>query len=607
MRKMWTRLATLALVLVVTISFSACSLFTTNLDQKYSADINVATAGDELSISRQELYYGYLQWGYQYANYYSNTEDLLEYIATALLNNKVLEKQSAERFGALRESEKALALKQAYQSLDSALREALEIKDDTTSETSEETEVDKSYQPTILVSYENGERVFTMDLSKYADEDGLGMLSEAEFATYVPAVPGAVSQKNVKQGISKIVRNLQSLEKGFTQLKTPERDYLSDSEYFKYLTKVERAVLNREIDRMVKNNQTSILIERINTAYSLGFMTLSGNDAVVAWDQYLKRSSNFAQWCDEINGIGANTEQWAYFGCGRTVATNIANNAITYYQQKVADAINNQKNFPDSSLESTTVSSGLSDVYYLPQNVANNLFTVSHILVGFTEEQKNEYKQIEAEKAKNPSYDAQNALNKLHADTTSNGVSAYDILLEVQAALEKNDSLTAKCKTFREFINKYNSDPGMQNLEQLDSNSKPKHEYLMSSTAENNQMVEAFTNASIELFDAGIKGEISGLVWTEYGAHIIMYTRDVSEFIFTGVKGMENQSVEMLKNNYADTLFATLTSYGQRTMFDTLVDAYFSRSYTNYRNYLLNDYKSEHQVTIIDSEFKNFL
>ena len=66
MRKIWTRLATIVLLLVVTISFSACSLFTTNLDQKYSADIKVATAGDELSISRQELYYGYLQWGYQY-------------------------------------------------------------------------------------------------------------------------------------------------------------------------------------------------------------------------------------------------------------------------------------------------------------------------------------------------------------------------------------------------------------------------------------------------------------------------------------------------------------------------------------------------------------
>ena len=86
-----------------------------------------------------------------------------------------------------------------------------------------------------------------------------------------------------------------------------------------------------------------------------------------------------------------------------------------------------------------------------------------------------------------------------------------------------------------------------------------------------------------------------------------MYTRDVADFIFTGVKGLEDTSINLLKNNYADTLFATLTSYGQRTMFDTLVDTYFTRSYANYRNYLLNDYRNEHQITVVNSEFKDFL
>ncbi|MCQ2382252.1 MAG: hypothetical protein MJ060_00185 [Clostridia bacterium] len=609
MRKVWTRLASIVLILVVAISFSACSLFTINLDKKYSATTKVVTAaGDEISISRQELYYGYLQWGYQYASYYSSTDELLEYIALALMNNKILEQKSIEQFGELREAEKALAMRQAYQSLDSALRQALEIEDETTNTENEEDEVDQPYQPHLIVGYENGERVYTMDLSSYADEEGLGMLSKNDYKTYVPAIPGATSTKSVKQGISKIVRNLQTLENGFTQLKTPATDYLADSEYFKNLTDAERAVLNREIDRMVKLNQTTILIDRLNVAYNLGLFTLSGDDAKVAWDAYLIRGSRFAAWCDEINGIKTEaTEQRADFGCGRTIAMNIANEAIAYYQQKVADTINNQKNFPDPNLESTVMSSGLADVYYLPQNIANNLFTVSHILVGFTDEQKAEYKRIESEKTKNPSYNAQNDLNKLYAATKSNDVSAFDVLLEVQTALEKLDDLNAKCKTFREYINKYNSDPGMQNLEQLDSNSKPKHEYLMSGTAENNQMVEKFTEASIELFDAGIKGEISGLVWTEYGAHIIMYTRDVADFIFTGVKGLEDTSINLLKNNYADTLFATLTSYGQRTMFDTLVDTYFTRSYANYRNYLLNDYRNEHQITVVNSEFKDFL
>ncbi len=617
MRKILSRLATIALILVVMLSFSACSLFAVDLDKKYSPDTMVATAAnDDLAVSRQELYYGYLEWGYQYASQMSQN-DLLEYITSALLNNKILEKKSREQFGDLRDAETALALKQAYESLDRTIRsyvyEALDMDDteDNTDDSNGDTAVDQPYNPSILVDEENGTRIYTMDLSSYADTDGLGTLALADYEYYVPAIPGVASQKNAKQAISKMIRNLQTFESGFTKLKAPERDYLMpDHEYFKFLSNDEKAVLNREIDRMVRSNKTSIMANRLNTAYNLGFTTLSGADAVQAWDDYLNRGQDFTAWADKINGYahGADLETMpAYFGCGRAVATNIADNAIKYYIEKTANAINSQKNFPDTDMESTLMSSGLADVYYVPNDIANNLFTVSHILIGFTDEQKTEYKRITAEAERNSAYNEQNELNDLYRQTTSNGVSADNVLIEVQTALNKAGSLTEKYKIFRELINKYNSDPGMQNLDQLNSSTqKPQYEYLMSGTPENNNMVEAFTNASVELFDNGVKGAISGLVWTEYGAHIIMYTRDIADFIYTGVSGMENSLIEYLKINYADTLFATLTSYGNRTCFDTLVDSYFTRSYSNYRYFILNDYKNEHQITIVNSEFKDF-
>ena len=619
MRKILTRLATLVLLLVVMVSFSACSLFTVNLDKKYSSNVMVATTeNDDLSISRQELYYGYLEWGYQYANQ-METNEFLEYLTSALLNNKILEKKSLTQFGDLRESEQALALKQAYQSLDNTIRtyvyEALNLDDeeDTKDEENTEDEVDKPYEPSILVSWENGERVFTMDLSGYADNDSVGTLSLSDYEFYVPTVPGVASQKNVKQAISKVVRNLQTLENGFTELKTPERDYLSaDSIYFKHLTKSERAVLNREIERMSRTNRTSITAGRLSTAYNLGFFTLDGEDAKIAWDDYLTRSQNFDEWANKINGnrdVNQTQDNLpAYFGCGRAIATNIANEAIEYYITKVSNAINGQKNFPNNDLESSVMSSGLADLYYLPNDVANNLYTVSHILVGFTDEQKTEYERIKKEAEQNSSYNKQNDLNELYAQTMSNGVSAYNILIELQTALNNADTLEEKYDIFRSYINKYNTDPGMQNLDQLNSStSKPQYEYLMSSDAAKSQMVEAFTNASIELFENGVKGEISDLVWTDYGAHIIMYTRDVADFVFTGVTGLENSSIELLKMNYADTLFATLTSYGNRTAFDTLVDTYFTRNYNNYQTLMINDYRDEHKVTIVNSEFKDFL
>lgn len=617
MRKIGTRLATIVLLLVVAVSFSACSLFTTDLDKKYSADTKVlTTANAELSVSREELYHAYSQWGYQYASYYESTDELLKYIAEGLLNDKIMEQRSIEQFGALRDAEEALALKQAYASMDQTIRayvyEALGLEDkDESSEEDEEDEVDKPYTPTVFVTTDGDNRVYTLNLESYADEDGTGALQSKDFAYYVPQTPGIASLKNMRQAISKIVRNLQAIESGFTKLKTPERDYLKAadqdepaSEYFKYLSKNERAVLNREIDRMVKANRTSILTSRLSTAYSLGFFVLQIEDQTKfaqayqdAWTEYLQRGSDFDVWCEMINGIdsGKRAELPAYFGCGKDVATNMAKDVIQQYRYAVDNAIAKYNQFPDEDLEASLVKSGLADVYYIPQDVANNLFTVSHILIGFTDEQKNEYQRIQTEASKNPSYNAQNDLNKLYAATTSNGVSAYDIYGEVKIALEKASTVQERCQIFREYINKYNSDPGMQNLEQLNSSSKPQYEYLMSTNEESNQMVEAFTKASLALND---QGEISKLVWTEYGAHIIMYTRDVSDFIFTASAGTEK--------DYNDKLFATLTSYGKRTLFSTLIDNY-NRDYSKYREKKLNEYKQEHTVTIIDSEFKDFL
>ncbi len=620
MRKILTRLATMVLIVVVMISFSACSLFTVNLDKKYSSSIMVATAANNgVTVSRQELYYAYMEWGYQYAQQ-METKDLLESITTNLLNNKIWEQQSIELYGELYDAEIAYARQQAFQKLNNTIRkyvyEALDLEDpQSTAESNDsaESEVDKPYKPGILVDWENGQRVFMMDLSGYVDGDGVGMLSSADYQVFVPNIPGVASQSNAKQAISKIVRNLQSLENGFTELKTPEVDYLEkDNQYLKHLSADERAVLNREIDRMIRSNKTSIAVNRITTGFNLGFFTLAGEDAKIAWQDYLQRGGNFTRWSNYINGINEDNlpeeDLPAYFGCGRAIATNIADEAIAYYIEKGINAINNQNNFVQSDdLESKLVQDGLADVYYIPTDVANNLFTVSHILVGFTDEQKAEFERINNEAANNSAYNKQNDLNKLYAETSSNGVSAYNILIELQTALQHADSLQDKYTTFRSFINQYNTDPGMQNLDQLNaSTNKPQYEYVMSNTAEKNQMVEPFTEASIKLFDQGEKGAISELVWTEYGAHIIMYTRNVADFVYTGAADLDS-TASLFELNYADTLFETLTSYGNRTLFDTLVDSYFSRNVSDHQNHRLNDYRQDHEVTIISSEFKKFL
>ena len=588
------------LLVVVTLSFSACSLFVDDLDTKYSPDTMVATIDNSnITVSRQELYYEYRTWGYQYASQ-METNELLEYLTEYLLNNKILAALSREQFGDLDEIEQAQALKYTYDSLDSAWRsyvyEIMDVDDPEEAEHDHDEDnadaavvyepYDKSIYVNKVTKTDQGHQYqdYEYQLNLAAYEDTTGILRLSDYQTYTPNVPGIASDKVARQALAKIVRNLQNAEKGFNRLTKPANNYLDlENPYLKTLTMAEQDALNREIARLVENNQRSILVSRFSVAYDLGFITLDNEAAKTAWKNYLTRSENWEDWQKNINQT-----------TGKSVAGSQAADTVEYYLDQVRQAIKSYDyQTINTALEQQVVSNGLENVYYIPSQIANNLFTVSHILVSFTDEQKAQYTKITEEANKNPSYNPQPELNKLYAACSSNGKSIYDIYNEVKTTLDGITDLQQKYDTFRDFIYQYNSDPGMQN---------PTYEYLMSTTTENNTMVEAFTAASIALKQntngLGGKGAISGIVWSDYGAHIIMYTRDISEFIWT-------QSETMLALSYGDTLFAPLTAYGNQTQFDALATN-FTRSYNSYRLHLLADYKHDHTVNMVQSEFKNF-
>lgn len=580
MRKFWAKFFSFALIMVVMISFTACSLFTENLDKKYSADIMVASAANnpDVSVSKKELYNAYRQWGYQYASQMSE-EDLLTALTESILNDKIMKKLSITKFGDLYDSEKALALKYTYDAVDATLRQyvydILDVDDPDDDDTADSSDA-VTYEPytkTIFAEPQSDGMAFTLNLESY--EDTVGDLQLKDYATYTPNVPGAATDKVARQAMSKIVRTLQNLETGFEKLENSTKYLNLKSKLIADLSKSEQYVLNREIVRLLESNQTSILVSRMSVAYNLGI------DTAAEWEAYLNRGADFTAWQESINADDAK---------GRSIAENRAKDVISDYQEQVKNAMLSYRLNPSSDYESTVMSGSLASTYYIPQNVANNLFTVSHILIGFTDEQKATYQQITSEKENNTAYDPTNALNELYAKTTSNGKNVYDIYNEVKSTLDATDNLQEKYDLFRDFIYQYNTDPGMQN---------PTYEYLMSVNKDNNSMIEAFTDASIELKQAGKKGAISELVWGEYGAHIIMYTRDVAEFIWTGDE-------TMLARDYGNTLFAPLTAYGNKTKFDVLAESH-TRSYSNYESALLREFKNANQITINKDYFKNFI
>lgn len=607
MRKHVVKFFAFAMLFVVMISFTACSLFTDDLDQRYSASIMVATAKDsDITVSRKELYDVYREWGYQYSSQMDETE-LLEYLTEYILNNKILRQYSQDKFGDLRDSELALAHKNAYATLDKVWRQyvyeilALDDPENATSTDDDTTVTYTPYTKSILVEHQGTTPVYTLNLASYQEDAEI--LTLTDYQKYTPTVPGIANDKVAGQALAKIIRNLQNVENGFTKLPKPQTNYLNlDNKYLAALSSAEQDVLNRELARIIENNCLSLMAGRLSTAYNLGLINLTGTDAVQAWDAYLNRSVDFDAWARKINyGISADAvgytaaDAWAKDrAVGQAVATSRANNATTYYLELVRNAMNDYTYAGDNDMESTVLNGKLDELYYVPQDVSQNLFTVSHILIGFTDEQKAEYTKITEEATKNPSYKTQTDLNALYAATSSNGKSAYDIYNEVQSTLMNVNQLSERYTIFRDFIYQYNTDPGMQN---------PTYEYVMSVNSDKNIMVPEFTAASIALREntdgRGGKGAISGLVWTEHGAHIIMYTRDLAEIIWTG-------DASMLDSYYGDTLFATMTAYGNQTRFDTLAEK-FTRSYSSYQAHLLADYKSEYTITIVQSEFKDFL
>jgi hypothetical protein len=326
-------------------------------------------------------------------------------------------------------------------------------------------------------------------------------------------------------------------------------------------------ILNREILRLVTNQEKNLLTGRLEYCYQLD----------------IKDYKDFKLYSDRAK----NPEEFQKFTAkvGTEIATGIAMNAIEQYKAQIRQAIINYNENPPEDMEKNLVASGgLADVYYVPQSIAKNLFNVSHILVGFTDEQKAQYTSINANT--DPSFNKEAALEALYGATKSGGQTVYQIYDEIIGSVNAQTNINDKYTTFRDLIYKYNTDTGMQN---------PAYEYVMTLNEDKNTMIQAFTEASIALKKAGVKGAVSGIVWGEYGAHIIMYTRDIADFIYTN-------STELIGTYFDDTLFAPQTSYGNKTIFDVLIENNLKRSFTNYEAQAIKDYKTKLQKKLVNDK-----
>ena len=402
------------------------------------------------------------------------------------------------------------------------------------------------------------------------------------------------------EGLARLVRNLKNAEKGLKFSKNENKD-----------------IIQREVDRYIDSYAKNILIRRFRECFMQGI------------DKPIDRTDDAFKLLVEQFG----SEDLAYREAVSRKSEDQASRvdilekqAVAYYQDQVRAQVDRYKKglSTNESLGGQVIES-LEDVYWLPESIIDDYFTVSHILISYSDAQNAEITQMKEDirvEAKTVE-DYAKLLERLESEVSGvmrnekgeevgSAKSASVILDELNDALEglSQENAQKRIETFREFIYKYNTDPGMVN---------PEFEYVMG--INNSKMVEPFTDAARELygyekkqvFESGqpvlsdgkptyewkersdftpIKSSVSGLVMTDYGAHIIMYTRPLKDFI--------NTSMEGTVNNYQKFLFAQQTSYGDyylgdyvpsETYFDCIVEKLNKPAYENHEKSLLITYK----------------
>lgn len=261
----------------------------------------------------------------------------------------------------------------------------------------------------------------------------------------------------------------------------------------------------------------------------------------------------------------------------------------------------NAENYDKAMLES------FDDVYYV---VDDNYFFVSNLLVMFDDEvvgpdgltQKGRYDNLETEY--NNGYitygeyqrrAAQLAYQVVAKERDSEGniiegktISIETLLKNLQEELALQTTDEGKAKVFNDYLYRYGEDTGVENAD---------YPYVIGT--ETSQMVESFTDASRKLNDEGVFGAISGIVPSEYGAHIIIYLGKV-ENLFT----ISDVSTFNLVDKDIEKLTETkLNPLNNKTVFDKIFEQLSEDNYSIFENMNLNVLKNKCKIVKHESVY----
>ena len=217
----------------------------------------------------------------------------------------------------------------------------------------------------------------------------------------------------------------------------------------------------------------------------------------------------------------------------------------------------------------------ISGMYY---HHSDEYVYVSHILLKFSDAQVAEIEELDKKLSKN--LITQERYDELVQDIANRTIVTYEIDGEtytstainvynrVSAYVNRGSDATEKAKLFNDMIYIYNDDEGIMNKDfayvvNLDTNVTDK-------------MVQPFADKAREMHNTGSVGDMSDMVITEYGVHIMFYAGDV-ESVVSDINSL----------TFADLINKKTQLSSEKSLFDIIYDEISTEAYdTSATNYL---------------------
>lgn len=271
-----------------------------------------------------------------------------------------------------------------------------------------------------------------------------------------------------------------------------------------------------------------------------------------------------------------------------------SNDILSLYESTI---LGQMEKYATASAYNDAMKADNSTVYYHP---TQGWFYVSHLLIGFDDEQKALIEEWEAQVKKGIITEEEKEANiatlrlQLKATArdsegknTSVVKSASQILTEVNNAVSiYGNDVDGRVNAFTDLIFKYTSESSFLTRD---------FDYAIPVDKAYDSMVEEFATASRELYESGL-GSVSGLVYTEYGAHIIM---------FTGLPANANLSGQ---NVTLEQLWGTkLKTSSDKNMLDLFAEKVTKNDYATQQNKIIDQLRADMNISYSKTKLKKFL